>query len=492
MRIAIAGFQHETNTFVQTPTGIADFKQADSWPELLIGRDVIAKTSGMNLPIAGFAQAAEQDRSIELIPVLWCSAEPGGAVIDAAFDEIAQRIVTGVLDTLPLDALYLDLHGAMVCQSYADGEGELLRRLRAAVGFDIPVIVSLDMHANITAQMVDLADLLCIFRTYPHIDMAKTGARAFRWTMKLLDGYKPAKAWRQMPYLIPLHAQHTEAGAAKELYASLAEIEEQRGALAEIALGFTAADIADTGPSLVTYAQNQEQANRIADGLQAAMLKAETRFDTALLPANKAVAWAKAHVSDRPIIIADVQDNPGAGASSDTTWLIRELVAQQAPMSLVGLMHDPKAAALAHRAGVGGVFETGLGGRHPGGEPYHATFQVVSLSDGHCQYTGEMYRGGTATLGPSAALLIVGTQIQIVVTSIRNQCLDQAHFTHFGLEPAKARIVCVKSTAHFRADFAPIAAAIVLAMAPGDFPCELATIDYQNLRSGVRLGPLGE
>ncbi|MCB2137467.1 MAG: M81 family metallopeptidase [Rhodobacteraceae bacterium] len=493
-RIAIAGFQHETNTFAPGRAGMAEFEMADSWPALLTGTEVIEGTRGMNLPIAGFALAAAEVPGIVLLPILWCAAEPSGPVTDDAFATIAGRIVAGVRRAGPVDAVYLDLHGAMVTESFEDGEGALLQRLRDLVGPDLPIVVSLDLHANLTADMVRLASAICIYRTYPHLDMAETGARAFAALQAQLKGQTPAKAFRQVPYLVSAHAQHTGSDPARGLYAGLDRFTRGPSTYAELALGFTAADIADAGPAIVAYAPSESEADRMADAVLADMLAAEPQFDCALLTPAAAVARAMAAPSGRPVVIADVQDNPGAGGTADTTGLLRALVDQGATGAIFGLMHDPELAMVAHHAGAGAVISGAMGGRSgiPGDGPFIGQFRVETLSDGQCHYTGEMYGGGVATLGPSAVLRVNdgNSDIRVVVTSIRNQCLDRAQFTHFGLMPERARIVCVKSTAHFRADFEPLAHEVLLAETPGAFPCVLLDLDYRRLRPGVRRGPM--
>lgn len=491
-RIVIAGFQHETNSYGVGKAGLAEFVMADSWPGLLTGDAVVEDTRGMNLPIAGFAEAARREALVDLTPVLWCAAEPSGPVTDNAFETICGRIIDGVRQAGELDGLFLDLHGAMIAESVDDGEGELLRRLRELTGPDLPIAVSLDMHANITPAMVRLADSLCIYRTYPHLDMAETGARAFRSLMEMIAGDRPARALRQAPFLIPLHAQFTGTEPGRSLYAGLEAHTGSPNTFAEIAMGFTAGDTHDTGPCVVAHAPSRDAAERLAETVFLDLLRAEGRFDHALLTPEQAVARAIAAAPGKPVVIADVQDNPGAGASSDTTGLLVELVRQGARGVMLGLMHDPGIAALAHSLGAGAEFEAPLGGKSefPGQMPFHARFRVESLGNGSCPYIGAMYRGGVGTLGPTAVLKVVGStaDVRIVVNSIRNQCLDRAHFTHLGLNPENARIVVVKSTAHFRADFDTLAQEVLLAAAPGAFACNLETVNYRKLRSGVRRG----
>lgn len=490
-RIAIAGFQHETNCFGTTKAGLAEFEMADSWPAMLQGEEVIAETRGMNLPIAGFAKAAEE-AGMELLPILWCAAEPSAHVTDDAFETICARILKGVRSAGPLDGIYLDLHGAMVTESHADGEGELLRRLRALVGREIPIVVSLDLHANVSAALVELTSYIAIFRTYPHLDMGGTGARCLPVLQRLLAGEVLHKAFRQMDYLIPLHAQYTGAAPGAELYGALPALEAE-GVLADIALGFTAADFPDTRPSCAAYGITAEAAVKAADKIAALFAAIEADATHPMLSLQEAVAIAVEPRNGKPVVLADVQDNPGAGATSDTTGLLAALAGTGAKGVLMGLFQDPAAAAMAHALGRGGVFRAALGGRSgtAGDRPFEAAFQVVALSDGTCRYSGEMYGGGVATLGLTAALRLAEAEadITLVVTSIRNQCLDLAHFTHIGLDPAAYRTVCVKSTAHFRADFEPIASAVYPVAAPGVFPCDLRTFPYKNLHPDVRTIP---
>ncbi|WP_409996786.1 M81 family metallopeptidase [Leisingera aquaemixtae] len=490
-RIAIAGFQHETNCFGTTKAGLAEFEMADSWPAMLHGDAVIAETRGMNLPIAGFASAAEE-AGMELAPILWCAAEPSAHVTDHAFDTISGMILDGLRAAGPLDGIFLDLHGAMVSESHPDGEGEILRRLRAWAGPELPIAVSLDLHANISPATVELADYIAIYRTYPHLDMGETGARCVPVLQHLLAGGRLHKAFRQMDYLIPLHAQYTSAAPGRELYAVLPPLE-QAGVLADIALGFTAADFPDTRPSCVAYARTAGAAAQAADHIAGLFARLERRSSHPMLTPEQAAELACQPHRGKPVVLADVQDNPGAGGTSDTTGLLAALARAGAQRVLMGLFHDPAAAAAAHEAGQGGKFRTALGGRSgaAGDQPFEAEFQVLALGDGRCRYTGEMYGGGVAALGPTGALRLLGTgaDITLVVTSLRNQCLDLAHFTHIGLEPAEYRTVCVKSTAHFRADFEPLASAVHPVAAPGVFPCDLRTVPYRNLHPEVRTAP---
>ena len=493
-KILIAGFQHETNTFGATKARFDDFVMADSWPGLLLGQDVLKGTKGTTLPLAGFVAAASQDPSVELIPIIWCAAEPSAHVTRHAYEKIAGIITDGITNTPQLDGIYLDLHGAMVTEEYDDGEGELLRRIRQITGDDLPISISLDSHANLTQAMVDHASSITIFRSYPHLDMAQTGGRAFEALKPLLAGQKRYLAWRHSPYLIALPDQFSGAEPMVSLYQDLATHDDAPASWCELATGFPAADIADAGPSVLAQAASRDQAERMADAMFQSLLDAERGFQSHLFAPEEAVSRAiSSHAAtNTPVIIADVEDNAGAGSTSDTTGILHALMASGAKNVLLGMMNDPEVAKMAHHSGVGGFIETSLGGKaFDGDPPLHHKFEILALSDGQFAFSGEMYRGFHADAGLSALIKPIGHDIKIAISSQRCQCLDQAIFTHLGEDPSQAGIIVVKSTVHYRADFDPIAPFVINAAANGLTPCRLADTPFQHLRKGVRLGANG-
>ena len=221
--IAIAGFQHETNTFAPSLANLEQFIMADSWPGLLLGEDVISGTKGINLPITGFINAADESKVCKLLPIVWCSAEPSSFVTSEAYEYIVNIIIEGISKIKDLDGIYLDLHGAMVTENFEDGEGELLNRIRKLVGPNLPISISLDFHANMTPEIAQLASSINIFRTYPHIDMADTGIRAFRSLFNIFAHGPLFRSFKQIPYLIPLHAQHTGSYPCDFLFSKINE-----------------------------------------------------------------------------------------------------------------------------------------------------------------------------------------------------------------------------------------------------------------------------
>ena len=494
-RIAVGGFQHETNTFAPQRAAFDDFEKHDGWPGLVRGEALLPAVEGMNLPIAGFIAEA-RPHGHELVPLSWCSAEPSSYVTEDAFERITAMMCGDLAAHMasggPFDAVYLDLHGAMVPEHHEDGEGEILARVRAVVGDQIPVVVSLDLHANVTEAMVARATALTIFRTYPHIDMAATGARAYGLLTAALSGQRLAKAFRKLPYLIPLTAQCTYFEPNRSLYAAAAETQALSG---DIALGFPPADIGECGPSLVTYDPDPATAEAAANALLAAMMAAEPAFENPLMTPDDAITRAMANATGRPVVLADAQDNPGAGGSADTVGLLTALVNKGAKGAVMALLNDPEVNRQAQAAGVGGRFEAALGGKsgQPGHSPMPGTFHVEALGDGRFTGTGTMLQGARMELGPLALLRVAddSADVRVIVGSKRFQCLDRSIFLHLGVDPADQRIVAVKSTVHFRDDFDPIAAETLAVEAPGAHPCRLTAVPYRRLRSGVRLEPGG-
>ena len=410
-RIAVAGFQHETNTFAPTLADYAEFEKADAWPGLIFGDAVIQDLSDANVSVTGFNDAAMAAGGYEIVPVLWCAAEPSSYTTTDAFERIATLIVDGIRGAGDLDGIYLELHGAMVTQGFEDGEGELLRRIRDVTGADLPIAISLDLHANITPEIVEHASSINIFRTYPHVDMAETGAKAFRSMERLLSGEPLNKAFRQVPYMVPLTDQHTGSEPCQSLYAGLDKLNGETFFSADIAMGFPPADIYHAGISVVAYAGTQDDADQAADTLLQSLIDAENDFKDVLLSPEAAVAEAMTHTTltqSKPIVLADAQDNAGAGASSDTTGLLNALVSGNAQSAVLAILNDPEIAAKAHDLGVDAEFTALLGGKsgQDGQHPYEGRFRVEALSNGEFPFTGVMYRGMTANLGLMAVLRV--------------------------------------------------------------------------------------
>jgi microcystin degradation protein MlrC len=494
-RVAIAGFQHETNTFAPTRATLDLFVKGEGWPPLTEGQAIFEVFEPMNIPTGGFIHAAKPKGWV-LHPIVWAAAAPSSYVSTEAFEYVAKKILDGLAALKgQIDAVYLDLHGAMVTEAHEDGEGELLRRVRALVGPDMPIGVSLDLHANVTPEMVQYSDVLIAYRTYPHLDMAVTGARVLRHLEKLLNGErkKQAKAFRQIPFLIPLTAQCTFIEPCKSLYDTLSDME--RGAVSSLSFspGFHPADIHHCGPTVVAYGDTQDAADKAADDFARQVTEREAEFRLNLLAPATAIERARKLIqggAGKSIVLADVQDNAGTGATGDTTGLLAALIAERVPDATLGLLYDPETARIAHQAGAGSEIELAVGGKlFDGAKPYRNRFRVAALGDGKFLCTGPFYKGTRMALGPMARLSCDG--VDLVVSSVRVQAADKEMYRHVGIEPGRRQIVGVKSTVHFRGDFTDIAHDILNVESPGAFVERAETLPYRNLRKGIKLSPKG-
>ena len=383
-------------------------------------------------------------------------------------------------------------------ETHDDGEAELLRRVREVTGDDMPIAVSLDLHGNMSRDFFDRASITTIYRTYPHIDMAETGARARKLLRRQLEQDSPfARAWRQLEYIIPIQAQSTRREPGNRLYAMLDDLAGDGVSSADFVFGFPPADVPDCGCSVFVYGTDQTAVDHAADRMIGALQAAEDELHNPLVPADEAVrkAMQLAQSATRPVMIADAQDNPGAGGTGDTTGVLSALVEAGAQKATIGMIWDPDTARQAHAAGTGAEIDVAIGGRYPqlGTGPFKARVKVMALSDGSFDFTGPMYGGAHANLGNMAALQILdgNAGVSVVVGSNRTQNADQAIFTHLGIQPPDQAIVCTKSAVHFLADYEPIAETVIFAESPGANPCQLDIIPFTRLRKGVRLGPNG-
>ena len=497
MRIAVAGFQHETNTFAPVKADYEAFAIAKSFPPLCRGDDMLARVRGKKLPIAGSIATLEA-AGAEIVPLLWCMATPSAQVTQDAYERIAGELLGMIAAAGPLDGICLELHGAMVAEHVDDGEGELLRRMRQQVGSNLPISVALDLHANVTPAMIEHADYMDMYRHYPHTDMVETGARAASGLLRILQtGMHPAKAFRQIDFLIPINGGTTEFGPARDIYLSLMpEMDRTTPGLLGLsfASGFPHADFHDCGPSVCAYGETQAAADDAADRLAAAVRGREREGDFLpefhAAPEAVARALAKAKGASRPVVIADTQDNPGGGGPGDTTGVLRALIDAGARDAVIGAIIDPETAAAAHRAGEGNSTVFSIGGKRlPGDRPVETRAKVRRARSDGWTATGAMKGGMPVDLGLTALLEIEPSGVLVAVASRVAQTMDSSIFRHLGLVPEKLPIIVVKSSVHFRADFTPMASAIIVAKAPGPVAIDHAELPYRRLRPGMRVMP---
>ncbi|MBL8377871.1 MAG: M81 family metallopeptidase [Burkholderiales bacterium] len=494
-RIAIGGFQHETNTFAPSPADYAAFESGGGWPGICFGADIAPTVAGANIPAAGACDALHA-AGHQTVGLVWAAASPSDRVTADAFERIAGEMIARLRKALPVDGVYLDLHGAMVSESHDDGEGELLARVRAVVGESVPIAVSLDLHANVTRRMFALADAMFIYRTYPHVDMAETGARAAGLLIDMLArGRRPHKAFRTFDYLTGIPSQCSLIEPCKSLYALAEALDRRHGVALSFAPGFPMADFAECGMSIVGYGEDAAALERAMRELGDAIASSESAFALELFSPEDALRRAAATgAPGLPTVLADTQDNPGAGGNGDTTGLLAAMLAMKPAGATLGMLIDPQSAMRAHEVGRGNTAEFSLGAISgvPGIDPVRARFTVESLGDGRFTGTGPFYRNFHLRMGPMAALRSVDAPgVRVVLATTKCQTADCEMFRHVGIEPKRERIVAVKSSVHFRADFQPIAREVLVVKSPGPALADPAEFAWTRLRRGLRLRPLG-
>jgi microcystin degradation protein MlrC len=490
--IAVGGFQHETNTFAPSKADYAAFEYGGGWPPLTFGTDIAPRLAGANIPAAG-AIGKLHSLGHHSAGLVWGAASPSAQVTRDAYERIAGEMLARLARLGPIEGVYLDLHGAMVSEHLDDGEGELLARVRRVIGPRVPLVASLDLHANVTRSMIEHCDGLVAYRTYPHVDMAETGERAADLLDAVLKtGRAPVKSYRTLDFLTGLPSQCTLIQPARRLYAMLERLEREHRSVLSFTPGFPMADFPECGMAVTGYGDDAARVQTATAALARAIGEAEGEFSMELFEPDAAVIRAMQRGEPgAPVVLADTQDNPGAGGNGDTTGLLAALLARRAQAAVLGLLIDPASAAKAHAIGIGHEARFALGevSGVPGHTPLEGEFRVVQLGDGRFTCTGPMFHGFRMDLGPMAVLEKQG--VRVVLASKKCQAADQEMFRHVGIEPRQQRILALKSSVHFRADFEPIAREVLVVAAPGPAKADPTQFSWSRLRPGLRLKPLG-
>jgi microcystin degradation protein MlrC len=458
-RVLTARFMHETNTFSRVKTDMEVIRRRDFHLE----NEIPAAFRGTRSALGATFEAADKYGWTLIHPVS-ANPNPSGIVTDAAFETITGMILGAVDAKGPIDGALLHLHGAMVSDSHEDAEGELLARLRAKLGPDVPIVVTLDLHANVTTRMADNANALVAFRTYPHIDMYERAWQGAELLERAMQGeIRPRTVIARRPMMYGLDHGRTQAGPMAELLARADAIEGRGEALVvSVCAGFSRADIRDVGPS-VTVTTDGGDGSAIAEAFMDHAWANRHYSSVKLLPVAEVVELARqGKARDKPLVIADYTDNPGGGGYGDATALLNGLVAAGVERVAFHAICDPAAVQQAMRHGIGPM-TLSLGGKTDptmGGGPLVLSGEVTCLTNGRFVAWGPMGGGVERNYGPSMVFRTGG--IDIIVVTNNGQATDLGQFTSLGLDPTRYSTVCVKSMQHFRAAFEPIARQVVL------------------------------
>ncbi|MBV8191560.1 MAG: M81 family metallopeptidase [Alphaproteobacteria bacterium] len=456
-RIAVLGFAIECNRFAPVSTA-EDFQHDVD----IRGNQIVSESraaASITLPdLPGFF--AEMDRSGRWtpVPLRVAQAQPGGPVERGFFQEFLKEIEAGLVNVLPLDAVFVSAHGAALAEGTDDPDGDLFETVRRAVGPDIPVVAVFDLHANVSRKMIDNLSVFVGYLENPHTDIHERGVEAARHMRECLAGVRTAVEMVKLPLVPPQISLLTARGP----YADLIRYGQRKllGDILNVSVmaGFAYSDSPKNGLTAVVTARNanRKAAAKLALKIAKRGWDNRERFKRAMTSLGDAVQLAVSVGRDRrrkPIVLADVADNPGGGGRGNTTYLLRALKLAGAEGVLFGVFNDAAVAAKAHALGEGASFTASFNSqeRQEFSLPFDCEAKVAKLSDGKFVGRRGVLRNVSADMGPSALLDLGG--IQLVVITQRCQCMDPRQLEMFGLDIAQARVVVVKSRGHFRGGF---------------------------------------
>ena len=488
MRIAVASFSHETCTFCPKPTTVDDFEAGG----VLYGEDVLESSRGIPSYINGFIRTAEAHSDVNLIGILAASRSRGGSsgswLTRECFDKYSMGIAEGIKKAGKVDGVLLALHGAMAATGYLKPEAEIVRRVREVVG-DVPIMVTLDLHANEDHELTDVADGVFILKTYPHVDSEEIGMEACECLIPTVRGeFNPTMAIRKPKVFTPSVYQWTGEYPCKDIMekATKWEKEEPLCYSVSVAFGFAYADVPDVGATVIAVTNNdQELAEKIAQDVSDYIWELREPFAGKILPkTEEGVSKAIKHASNRetPVVIADHSDRTG-----DSTYILAELIKQEANNFCMATIRDENTIAkILEHNNVGDKVTVSVGGFEScwSGEPVEIEGIVEYL--GPCEFTlvGPMSKGAKRNLG-NVAVIRFGDNNHVILTPTLHQVLDDTIFPSVGLSLSSLDIVVLKSRIHFRAFFDDVAGSIVVIDAPGLGPADLTQHNYQNIPDGL-------
>ena len=502
-RVVLAMMKHETNTFSPVPTDLARFAKGAERP--IEGEAVLAAYRGTGSCMAGFIDVAEA-AGAELVPSIAANAPPSGPVQSAAYEHICAAILETVAGGC--DAILLDLHGAMVTERHEDGEGELLARIRA-IAPDVPIGMTLDMHANLYPALVDHADVIAGYQTYPHIDYHETGVRAARPIFAMLRReVRPVTVWGNRPMLPHVMRQGSGDFPNRELQARAREMEEEGALAVSLFTGFPHADISNAGLSCVVVTDgDRAAAERMRDELldfawtnrEAFVYRIEPLAGSIARAGEAALAESDSegepvnrHSAARgsgPVILLDHYDNAASGGTMDSMTVLREILEAGLEDVAVFAIHDPGAVRELIAAGIGAEATVMLGGKidmpaiNMAGEPLEVTGRVKLISEGRFRNLGPAGTGIEMNMG--LTVVLDTGRVEIVVISRHHEPNDLNCFLSLGIDPRVRRFLMLKSRIHYRAGFADIARDVIECAGTGVCTSDYDMLDFRNVRRPI-------
>ena len=474
--LAIAGIMHESNTFSDTPTDAAAFSQT-------YASNMITVWGEAHHEISGFIQGATQ-YDYTIYPTLMASAMPAGRVTDDVFDRLTEMLIQHLKSAPKHEGLLLALHGAMVVESYPDGDGEVLRRLRDTFGRDFPIIVTLDQHTNVSEQMVAESTALVIYKTTPHIDQRQRGLQAAELMMRILRGeITPTQALAKPPMLLNILYHVTNVPPMEPILTAAKQLEARPDILvANVALGYPYADVYEAGPAFVVVTDDDPQlAQTEADRLSDMLWSVRGQLTLNLPDAAQAVEQA-IQSEQHPVILVEMGDNIGGGSPGDSTFILAELVRQGASGFAV-VVYDPEAVQSCIQAGVGGMVSLEVGGKadNQHGDPVPIRGNVRLIHDGQYIETQPRHGGQRYHNQGLTAVVAVGDSL-VALTSRRQTPFSLQQLLSLGIDPTEMRMIVVKAAVAYRAAYEPIAGQIIEVDTPGLTAVNPLHFTYHDVR----------
>ena len=477
MRLIAGGIAHETHTFSSEPTTVDSFAVARG--------DELLAFAGTNHSVGGVVDAC-REAGIDLAPAMYAGGTSTGIPDRETFETLLGELCQRIASALPADGIVLTLHGAMVAEDFPDAEAEIVHRVRELAGPETPIAVTLDLHANIGQAMVDAADVVTCYDTYPHTDAAERAREAVALLARVIRGeIRPTMALAKPPLMPVPQAMATAEGPFQTIFARAHEMEDSGAALTvTVAGGFPYADVPDAGVGfLVTTDDDPSAARRLADELAALAWSLREQLVVRNTPSAAAVAEAIA-CPDGPVMLVDVGDNIGGGTPGDGTVLLAELLAQDAREATI-VLADPEAVHAAFAAGIGATVRLTVGGKTDRlhGEPVPVVGRVRLLGDGEWVHEGPENAGVPAAMGRTAVLRCGG--VNLILTSTKSMPGDQQQLKSVGIDPLRQHIIVVKAAVRWRGGFAPIAKHAIYADTPGLGSVDLSRFPFRHVRRPI-------
>ena len=468
----------ETNTFASIPTGHQLFEETCLYRKASYGKNIPM----FGAPLAVWRQRGEA-KGWTVVESLCAFAMPAGKTVKKVYEAFRDEIVADLRAAMPVDGVFLSMHGAMVAEGYDDCESDLLAHVRKVVGPAVPVGVELDLHCNVGEGTMRDATVLVLFKEYPHVDVSERAEDLFNVMEGAIEG-------RTRPVMATWDCRmigvfHTTREPMRGFVDRLMAMEGKDGVLSlSIAHGFPWSDIKEMSSRMIAVTDNDKpKAEKLARELGMEFWGMRDKTQPPYVTLDTAMARAQSHNLPKPMVLADVSDNAGGGAASDSTFILRELLDRKIKDAAIAMFWDPGVVKLAFEVGEGAEFDLRLGGKlgPQSGAPIDCRARVIGLArDVYTTFGGQ--RKGSTPIGDAAALQI--GDVTVIVNTKRSQCHSLDCFRKLGVDPSTKKVVVVKSMQHFHAAYAPIASEVVYVAAPGALVPDWSLLPYAKADKG--------